>query len=382
MDKYCVLPFVSIRIEDDLNKNSSKIKPCCIFLSNGKIFRNLQDYLESDTLAELQKNLQNNNELPPGCSTCRKVEDEGQLSVRQLKNKFFQNNRPTSTNIKELDVFISNTCNINCIMCSPKFSSAVGAEQKKLGFVDKIYNFDQTSVVLETLDSLSELTHITIAGGEFFYAKHHKALLEKIVEMKIPNVKITTNGTVFDSETIGLLEKIPSLEIRFSLDGTDKRYEFIRYPAQWNVVRTNISRYLESLPNAKFETVIVVQPLSIGSVFDWLNYANSLGLETHWINILGDNISWSMLTDQERQITSEFLLKNIKNHKLLSSQIVYLMNLARTTLSRTNFDIKVRQQSINHVVSLCRHRKIPEKDIDFVFGFWPELLEQIKKQLS
>lgn len=379
MNKYCAMPFVSLRIEDSQNKNSSKVRPCCIYRFDSEKFASVDDYLNSEFLKNLQNHLLEKDELPPGCSTCAKVEKEGQLSVRQHKNKFFSNIKPKVTQIKEIDLFVSNTCNLSCIMCSPKFSSAIGAEQKKLGLVKEIYNFDETDFALESLSSLSTLSNITIAGGEFFYTKRHKEILQVIVDKKIENVKITTNGTVFNKETVDLLSSIPKLEIRFSIDGTGSSYEFIRYPAKWNSVRENIEKYRLALPIAKFETVLVVQPLILKSIFDWLDFSNVNNLETHWINILGEDLIWSMLTTEEKKTAADFILKKIKNKKLTDHQKVYLLNFARTTLPQISFQQIAREKSIQKLVNLCRSRKINISSIVAMIDIWPHLLNDIKE---
>ena len=128
MKKYCIMPFASVRIEDGKNKNSTLIRPCCLFNPDKKTtYTTLNEYFESDMLQELQQHLLTQDTLPLGCSTCRLVEETGQLSVRQLKNRYFDVDHLAETAIQELDIFPSNLCNLKCIMCSPKFSSAIGA---------------------------------------------------------------------------------------------------------------------------------------------------------------------------------------------------------------------------------------------------------------
>ena len=232
MKKYCVLPFISVRIEDNKNQNSMGIRPCCLYRGNDlPVFKSVDEYLKSDFLAELQQHLLSQDELPSGCETCRSVESKKLQSVRQLKNKFFHNVTLRETNVKELDIFPSNTCNLSCVMCMPKFSSKVAAEQKKLGWINEIYNFDETDLILETIQSQPNLEYIHIAGGEFFYSKHCIKILEAIQKAQIPNVEFITNGTICDDRHIEILKTYKNLSMRFSFDGTDHFYDFIRYPA-------------------------------------------------------------------------------------------------------------------------------------------------------
>lgn len=372
------MPFASVRIEDGKNKNSTQIRPCCSFTPDNKMaFDNLEEYFKSDMLHDLQQHLLTQDTLPSACKVCQTVEDSGQLSVRQLKNKFFDIDVLSETAIQELDVFPSNVCNLSCIMCSPKFSSAIAAEQKKIGSILEVNNFDETDRICDAIDALPDLKYITVAGGEFFYAKHCTRLLKQIQKNKVINLKITTNGTVFDLEHIEILKQIPKLELRFSIDGTHDRYEFIRYPAKWNEVQKNIARFQQELPDAEFEIVIVMQPLNIFSVFDWLKFANNNDLKTHWINILGSDVSWAMLTQPEKNSVSEFIQQGIKHNKLTVHQKLSLLNHSKNTIHRICFDPIVRSQSIEKIVRLSNHRKIPLHTLQSIAKDFPDLYQEI-----
>lgn len=380
MSKYCIMPFASIRIEDALNEQSTKIRPCCFYKYDHKpLFNNIREYLDSTELAQLQHHLLTKNELPPGCVACQKVENANQLSVRQLKEKYFNINALTNTAIQELDLFVSNVCNLTCVMCSPKFSSAVGAEYKKLGLVDDVFNFDETDFILENLTVLTNLKYVSIAGGEFFYAKQHKKILRALVDHNIPNIKITTNGTIYNQHTVDVLKEIPNLSLRFSIDGLGDLYEFIRYPAKWHEVEHNILKFKQELPDAHIEMVIVMNSLTIFGVFDWLAFANKNNIETHFINILGPMLSWETLTDEERKIASEFLINNFVKSKLTRKQIVSLLNYAKSTLPNIKFDPDIRKQTLSKLVTLCQSRNIDIKKLTNLTKMLPSLTQDIDK---
>jgi molybdenum cofactor biosynthesis enzyme MoaA len=378
MKKYCIMPFASVRIEDGKNKNSTLIRPCCLFNPDKKTtYTTLNEYFESDMLQELQQHLLTQDTLPLGCSTCRLVEETGQLSVRQLKNRYFDVDHLAETAIQELDIFPSNLCNLKCIMCSPKFSSAIGAEQKSMGLISEIINFDEADRVCEAIKTLPNLKYISVAGGEFFYAKHCIRILEQVQASGIEHFKITTNGTILNPKHIEILKHIPKLELRFSVDGTKDHYEFIRYPAKWDEVKQNILNYQQQLPNAKLETVIVVQPLNIFSVFDWLDFANQNNLETHWVNLLNDDLNWDMLTPVEKNIIVEFIKSGLKNSTLTSRQKISLLNYGKNTIARSEFDSVARTRSIEKIIRLCKHRKISLNVLNLVFKELPDLLQEI-----
>lgn len=378
MKKYCIMPFASVRIEDGKNKNSTLIRPCCLFTPDKQTTHtNLQEYLESDMLQELQQHLLTQDTLPTGCAKCQQVEESGQLSIRQLKNRYFDVDYLAKLEIQELDIFPSNLCNINCIMCSPKFSSAIGAEQKSMGLISEIINFDETDRVCEAIEMLPNLKYITVAGGEFFYAKHCIRILEQVKASGVENVKITTNGTILNPKHIEILKRIPKLELRFSVDGTKDYYEFIRYPAKWDAVAQNILDYQQQLPNAKFETVIVMQPLNIFSVFNWLEFANQNNIETHWINLLNDDLNWNILTPAEKDIIVKFIGSGLKDKTLTTKQKLSLLNFGKNTIAQSPFDPIARTRSIEKIIRLCNHRKISLNVLNSMFKELPDLLQEI-----
>ena len=381
MKKYCVLPFISVRIEDNKNLNSMGFRPCCLYKDNNlPKFTNIDDYLNSDFLKNLQQHLITQDELPPGCNSCRQIESNNLISVRQLKNKFFQSVILEQTDIQELDIFPSNTCNLTCIMCGPKFSSSIAAEQKKLGWITKIYNFNETDLILDTLKKLPNLQYIHIAGGEFFYSKHCLKILEVIKEAKIPNVEFITNGTICNDKHISILKTFKNLSFRFSVDGIDDYYEFIRYPAKWNEVKTNILNYKNQLPDAHLEIAMVVQPLNIFNMLDWIKFTNDHEIEAHWTLISGD-MGWGAITAEEKQIASDFIFSNYKKFNLTQKQLVTVLNYAKNTIPNLPFTTKERDQFIFKLVHLCKHRKISSESITKLLGQWTQLRDSIALQL-
>ena len=382
MKKYCILPFISVRIEDNKNLNSVGFRPCCFYKDTTlPIFKNIDDYLASDFLKNLQQHLITQDELPPGCNSCSVIESKNLLSVRQLKNKFFQDLILQQTSIQELDIFPSNTCNLTCIMCSPNFSSSVAAEQKKLGWITKIYNFDETELILDSLKQLPNLQYIHIAGGEFFYSKHCLKILEAIKAAKISNIEFITNGTVFNENHVSILKTFNNLSLRFSIDGIDDYYEFIRYPAKWNDVKTNILNYKNQLPNAHVEVVMTVQPLNIFNIMEWTQWANDNNIETHW-QLIGGDIGWGAITTEENQLASDFIFSNYKKFKLDQRQLVTVLNYAKNTIPKLPFTPQERKQFISKLVQLCKHRKLSAETVTKLLGPWKELQEIVILQLS
>jgi organic radical activating enzyme len=373
------MPFVSVRIEDNKNNTSSRIRPCCHY-EPPKKFNTLDEYLKSDTLYNLQTHLLTQDTLPLGCRVCSDLESRNQISPRIHRNKFFQEH-PIQTNIVDLDLFPSNVCNLTCVMCSPKFSSAIGMEQKKMGLITEVINFDETDLICNTISTLSNIQSVGLAGGEFFYAKHAQKILQSIIDANINELKITTNGTIFNIEQINLLSKISKLRLWFSIDGVGPTYDFVRYPAHWNDVKKNILSYRDSLPNSSIEITIVMQPLVVFSVFDWLEFVNEFGFKEQWQNIIGEDLGWSILTSQEKEIVCDFLLENSRRSGLTSKQKVAILNYAKSTIINQKFDQKNRDRFVSKISKLMIVRNLETVLLDKFLFRWPSLIKEIADKI-
>jgi hypothetical protein len=112
-------------------------------------------------------------------------------------------------------------------------------------------------------------------------------------------------------------------------------------------------------------------------VFDWLEFANQNNLETHWINLLNDDLNWDMLTPVEKNNIVEFIKLGLKNSTLTSRQKISLLNYSKNTIACSEFDSVARTRSIEKIIRLCKHRKISLNVLNLVFKELPDLLQEI-----
>ena len=168
--------------------------------------------------------------------------------------------------------------------------------------------------------------------------------------------------------------------MRFSFDGTDHFYDFIRYPATWDSVVENINKFKQQLIKAHLETVMTVQPLNIFNILDWTNQANQLGLETHYQIIQGD-MGWGAVTAEEKKLASEFILSNYKNYQLNDKQIITILNYAKNVLPSLPFSQCERDKFLNKTVALVKNRSLDPNAIRQVLGSWTKLQETLTSRL-
>jgi MoaA/NifB/PqqE/SkfB family radical SAM enzyme len=141
---------------------------------------------------------------------------------------------------------------------------------------------------------LTDIRYIEFTGGEPFLIKEHFDMLQGIVDRGIAhNVEIhyNTNGTQFPEHGIDIWKHFRTVEIAFSIDDLNQRFEYQRSNAVWTDVVFNIDRFRmlrQDYPN------ITLQCCSTVNVFN-IRYIDQLA---HWIKEQEfDFVYWNIMHD-------------------------------------------------------------------------------------
>lgn len=234
-DYFCVLPFFGY--EFGANGSTSH---CCLLSKKYDI-----ELLRADMLANTKSEF---------CNACWSLEDKGLPSDRQLKNSTLDfywdrdieyiKQDAKSGNFKTLMVknYTSNTCNSTCVTCSSNSSSAWAPLEKKAGIIPVIPVTMTKSDIIKNLDFKNLIT-LNLIGGEPLYEKLNFFILEQLLENNNTTcfIQITTNGSVglTDSQKT-LLSRFRNINVNLSIDGTEKVFEYLRYPLKWNDLLTQL----------------------------------------------------------------------------------------------------------------------------------------------
>ena len=120
---FCLLPFTHLSTRVDGN-----VAPCCRSLDTvGNVKDNtLEEIWNGPNMQELREQFIN-NERPEGCRLCWDIEDRGNLSMRQTRNKTVESpktiNKVMPFSIPILELKLSNLCNFRCRTCKPDLST-------------------------------------------------------------------------------------------------------------------------------------------------------------------------------------------------------------------------------------------------------------------
>jgi sulfatase maturation enzyme AslB (radical SAM superfamily) len=376
MNKYCPKPFASIHMYTDQDLNPT-VRPCCNYKPI-KQYTTINDYLQSSELASLQQHLLTKESLPVGCEACKIEEDNNLPSLR--KKYFNVLGHKTQTKIVDLEIFPGNACNLSCLSCNPSHSTKSGQEYAKLGWIKQVKSIDHEEHALEVIKNLPDLESVGFIGGEFFVTKHNIELLDAVIERNL-KARIVTNGTQLTKKHLEHLQKISDLDVMVSVDGTHTVFEFLRYPAQWLVVQSNIVALQQALPGAKIHLSAVLQFLNLQNIIELFEYANVRRLP---INVIPLSYpAWlrsEVLTAAEHQQLIEVIQKQLTVAKLTKTQKQLLADTCRM-LETVQHSPTQREQFVSRTSQLVRLRNITQPTINSVFGVLENLAQEVWQEV-
>jgi sulfatase maturation enzyme AslB (radical SAM superfamily) len=262
----CLDAFKNLNIAE--YNGSILVSPCCIsqpVKSKTVDHKNIQ-YL---------KNIRNSwsqGISPAPCGACKLAESSGVNSRRLGANQWYKDNGYDNSDVEliRLDYWVGDTCNLRCAICLPEYSSAW---KQELGVSPKL----KKSVVnhfWRNLD-LSTLRSVHFNGGEPLLSKTHVEFLQALPNKDQIHINYNTNATILpDQLLLDLWQKFKLVQIDFSIDDIEKRFEYQRYPANWKHVTNNLQWYIDHAPhNCMFAvntTVGILNHANLNSLNLWV----------------------------------------------------------------------------------------------------------------
>jgi len=176
----------------------------------------------------------------------------------------------TTLAIKTLHLEQSLICNLKCISCSSKYSSAWNGDYQEFdNTAPNISLRKMPESAWKHLD-LSQLNRIHFTGGEPLLNRDNKKILQHLDSLgKLSEVILNynTNGTVRpDSELLNLWKRCKFVRLFVSLDGVGSTFEYTRFPANWQEVQHNL-QYFRSLN----DICILIEPNAIVGIHNLFN---------------------------------------------------------------------------------------------------------------
>jgi radical SAM protein with 4Fe4S-binding SPASM domain len=303
----CTIPWMHLNFEPN-----GKVVPCCLtshhnYFAGDLTTQPIEEIWNSDNMKSLRKQMIN-GERPKICDTCFKKEDITGVSGRVFHNRDFpdvlekipsitlEDGTCTEMDLKYWDFRFSNLCNFKCRSCGPRYSSAWVPDAKKLGLTDqeKVWNIEaiENETNIDFLENqIDNVKRIYFAGGEPLLMAEHWQILDKLVEKKRFDVKLSynTNCSTLEYGKKNVIDywsqwELGKLEVWPSIDEIGERAELIRSGTVWSKVEENLIK-LSKHDNIILRPGITVGAWNVNRLPEIITYLLELGVIRKHIQI-------------------------------------------------------------------------------------------------
>lgn len=215
-----------------------EVAPCCV--ADKQLYDYNHSLFDQPYLQDIRQKF-NNNIVPDACNYCSKNEHKGYTSRRQSSGQ-----EPIHNKIKNLEIHLGNYCNLKCVICNNRWSSAWSKDAQAMGLdTFKNFKFDTANINLD----LDEVEWLHFNGGEPLFTDVHAEILERIPYPEKCSVYYNTNGTIKVKDSVfDLWSKFKLVKLVFSIDDIGDRFNYQRTNADWDTVESNLFWYRDVSP--------------------------------------------------------------------------------------------------------------------------------------
>jgi MoaA/NifB/PqqE/SkfB family radical SAM enzyme len=361
----CMLPWISIEASP-----MGTTRPCCLAQEeitdeNGYKYDLNQTNLETAYHSEYMQNLRRqfrNGEKPETCRMCWEEEAAGRDSKRihsqvRLKELYpqvdWQNDDPDQ--LWFVDLKLGNICNLKCRICGSWSSSKwaeeemaylpIGEDKKKhiaYTWLKKGAWPRKTETFWDNMKALlPNIKYFEFTGGEPWLIEEHWDLLKYAVETgdsKHIDIHYNTNATVdpMGKDKSWVWGEFGRVDIAFSIDNVEERFEYERYGANWikanNIINDiHMSRYIDN-PNITTQLCFTINIQNVYYLDELLAWADTKEFGSVYFNMLQQpsHMSIQQMTPAARELVLNKLKSTFwtsdKYQKEIDSVIKFIEN--------------------------------------------------------
>ncbi len=266
---FCQAPGVNMLFGQD-----GKVRACCHnmeFTLGEYPKQSVAEIWNSEAANQLRGYLKNYN-LDHGCNICQA--DMDTHSFEEVRARHFDS-LPAGSYPSMMEFLMTNTCNLECVMCRGEYSSLIRKNREKLPPIVSPYD---KAFIKQLEEFIPHLTEARFSGsGEAFAIDINYELWEMILRLN-PGcvIMIQTNGSFLNARIKNLLSR-GNFRIGVSLDSLQKEtFEAIRINANFERIIENIryfSEYSRSR-NEKFAVALCVMRQNWKELPDFIKFCN------------------------------------------------------------------------------------------------------------
>jgi MoaA/NifB/PqqE/SkfB family radical SAM enzyme len=236
----CYAPYTSLYFD-----TRGDVRVCCHNWAHpaGNILKNSIDEIWQGLKVKILREALKDYKFGPGCEFCHFQTAATFANAAMRRYDMFAVPDEAPLWPQQMEFSVSNSCNLECIMCRGAWSSAIRARREKLPPLPRLYS----AAFFESL--WKYLPHVKLfkfLGGEPFLITEYYTLWERMItdDLPVPS-HVTTNGTQYNARVERVLEHIP-MSFAVSMDGATKAtLESIRVNAKYEEVMANARRFRE-----------------------------------------------------------------------------------------------------------------------------------------
>jgi len=267
---FCYAPSVNMYFAQD-----GSVKACChnMELSIGKFpEQSLKEIWNSDKARLFRKKMENYS-LDGGCDIC--AIDYKNKNFYEVRARHFDSVPKHDLFPTMMEFLLTNTCNLECVMCQGEFSSLIRKNREKLPALISPYNKEFIKQLEEFIPHLYE-TRFS-GSGEAFSIDMNYEIWEMIIALN-PKclIMVQTNGTILTERVKNILSR-GNFQIGVSLDSLKKNvFEAIRINANFDKVIENLNYFSDYSKHKKnkFSISTCVMRQNWRELPEFINFAN------------------------------------------------------------------------------------------------------------
>ena len=302
-DTFCALAYNGISVNHD-----GTLDPCCQYLPDE--YRPIQ-FTDYKTYVSTVRQQMHDDHVSgrrhTGCRKCWREEELGLKSLRWYANEFWYKDQATpvvSTDnpLFDIELRFGNTCNLKCMMCDPKASSALYTERLMNADVFQRAAIPGVRVVRERVpewwessefqtfstDLFQHARRVNITGGEPFMIAETVDVLDRLLPQRNDVlISFNSNLTRLPKTVQQRLPQFPRLQLNVSLEGIGAMAEYLRYPCKWNEVDANIRTVIDLVGVRRIGVNHTLQHGSIYSLPALAEYCATLEIKMTYTMVQG-----------------------------------------------------------------------------------------------
>ena len=276
--------------------------------------RNIMEIWKGEKFTRLREAIKKQN-LDNYCSTCKhNLETKNFVNVLA---RAYDNEYPLTDYPSMMEFELSNTCNLECTMCTGLLSSSIRSNRDKLPPLKSPYG---KKFVQDLKEFIPHLHEARFNGGEPFMIKIYWEIWDLILSIN-PNITIViaTNGTVLNERVKDYLRR-GNFNINLSIDGMSaETYNNIRINGDINKVLENFKWFRDFCHEYKRTLCVMVNPMRQNwhEMADAVNFCNENNVNI-WYNTITrpvDQAIWNLPYPKLKEVYETLSKAELKPNK-------------------------------------------------------------------